>query len=147
MICFQGNSVGNVHHSCLKMSQCVDFDSKLKEVKWLNTWCEEELHSLLRWLVTAECLGGWVGGDAVISAAMPLQPSPIWHPALSHPWWHPMSCFKHRPPPCFPTPPVFSPSWAWWSLHPLPDLSEQSSSSESKEEKLYIYIYIIKIII
>lgn len=37
----------------------------------------EELHSLLRWLVTAECLSGWVGGDAVISAAMPLQPSPI----------------------------------------------------------------------
>lgn len=31
----------------------------------------------LCWLVTAECLGGWMGGDAVISAAMPLQPSPV----------------------------------------------------------------------
>lgn len=43
----------------------------------MNMGCERGVSSALCWLVTAECFVGWMGGDAVISAAMPLQPSLI----------------------------------------------------------------------
>lgn len=79
-----------------------------------------------------------MGGDAVISAAMPLQPSPVWHPTLSHPLWHPASRFDHR---SSPSNSVSSPLWALCGRHLLPNLFGKSFSSESQEKKkMYCYI-------
>lgn len=97
----------------------------------------------LCWLVTAECLVGWMGGDAVISAAMPLQPSPVWRPALSHPRWPRRHVLTTNLPDSFHL--CFLPSWAQCGLHPLPDLFGKSSLSERKkkeEKKIYICIII-----
>lgn len=115
---------------------------KRLEVKWMNTQCEEELlkPSAGWWLLNVS-VGGW-GGDAVISAAMPLQPSPVWHPALSHPSWPQCrvlttelpASLHHR----------FLPSWAWRGLDPLPWSIWEELFNQVKEKKnIYTDICII----
>ncbi|KAG7224591.1 hypothetical protein INR49_011344 [Caranx melampygus] len=49
----------------------------------MNTWCEEELHSLLRWLVTAECLSGSDGGPTSLFRKYYIVPNMFYQPFSS----------------------------------------------------------------
>lgn len=122
--------------SCLKISP-VCFWTLLRErrCEW-GEWAgsvNRGASLALRWLATAECLGGWTGGDAVISAAMPLQPSPGLTARSVSPPVTPISRSDHRSPPSLHL--RFLPSWAWCAPRLLPDLFGKSSSCERFEEK------------
>lgn len=97
----------------------------------MNTNFEEDPHHLLCWLVTAECLGGCMGGDAVISAAMTLQSSPVWHPTLSHP--HSTMLWPQIIPPLFP--PLLSRLWS----SPPSLISGEALIEWKKRRNIYVY--------
>lgn len=124
---------------CLKMSLfLLRIPFKALKLERMNLVWGGASPALCR-LVAAECLRGWTGGDAVISAAMPLQPSPVWHPALSHPW-SPQSHLLTTDlpaslPPSFP--PLLSLLWPPWSTRG----KELFKWKEKKRRKKYIYMY------